>query len=60
VIVKEFTGIQVLAVWGRIRAGRRLVADAPALARRFHNEVRTHLPHLEELPQPNPMTLTLF
>lgn len=36
-------------------------ADAPALARRFHDEVRAHLPELDALPQPVPVEpLTLF
>ena len=36
-------------------------ADAPALARRFHDEVRARLPQLEALPQPTPVApLTLF
>jgi uncharacterized protein YecE (DUF72 family) len=36
-------------------------ADAPVLARRFHDEVRTRLPELEALPQPIPVEpLTLF
>jgi len=32
-------------------------ADAPALARRFHDEVRAHLPELDPLPEPEPLTL---
>lgn len=36
-------------------------ADAPALARRFHDEVRAHVPALEPLPEPIPAEpLTLF
>ncbi|MBF8186842.1 DUF72 domain-containing protein [Nonomuraea sp. K274] len=36
-------------------------ADAPALARRFHDEVRARLPALEPLPEPMPAEpLTLF
>ena len=36
-------------------------ADAPALARRFHDEVRARVPELEALPQPIPAEpLTLF
>ncbi|HET8662401.1 MAG TPA: DUF72 domain-containing protein [Micromonosporaceae bacterium] len=36
-------------------------ADAPALARRFHDEVRACLPQLEALPRPAPVApLTLF
>jgi hypothetical protein len=36
-------------------------ADAPALARRFHAEVRARLPELEPLPDPEPVApLTLF
>jgi len=36
-------------------------ADAPALARRFHDEVRARVPELEALPQPTPVEpLTLF
>ncbi len=36
-------------------------ADAPALARRFHDEVRARVPQLEALPQPAPVEpLTLF
>jgi uncharacterized protein YecE (DUF72 family) len=32
-------------------------ADAPALARRFHDEVRSKVPDLEPLPQPAPVAL---
>jgi uncharacterized protein YecE (DUF72 family) len=32
-------------------------ADAPALARRFHDEVRAHVPDLQPLPQPTPVAL---
>jgi uncharacterized protein YecE (DUF72 family) len=32
-------------------------ADAPALARRFHDEVRSRVPDLEPLPQPTPVAL---
>ncbi|WP_165975135.1 DUF72 domain-containing protein [Nonomuraea deserti] len=36
-------------------------ADAPALARRFHDEVRARVPELEPLPEPMPSEpLTLF
>jgi uncharacterized protein YecE (DUF72 family) len=36
-------------------------ADAPALARRFHDEVRARLPQLQALPEPTPVApLTLF
>ena len=36
-------------------------ADAPMLARRFHDEVRARLPELDALPQPKPAEpLTLF
>ncbi|MFG1702043.1 DUF72 domain-containing protein [Nonomuraea sp. M3C6] len=36
-------------------------ADAPTLARRFHDEVRAHLPELAPLPEPMPNEpLTLF
>ncbi|WP_028569224.1 DUF72 domain-containing protein [Salinispora tropica] len=36
-------------------------ADAPVLARRFHDEVRARVPALEPLPQPAPVQpLTLF
>jgi uncharacterized protein YecE (DUF72 family) len=36
-------------------------ADAPALARRFHDEVRARVPGLEALPEPVPVEpLTLF
>jgi hypothetical protein len=36
-------------------------ADAPALARRFHDEVRARVPALEALPDPAPVEpLTLF
>lgn len=36
-------------------------ADAPALARRFHDDVRARLPDLEPLPDPEPVEpLTLF
>jgi uncharacterized protein YecE (DUF72 family) len=36
-------------------------ADAPMLARRFHDEVRARLPDLEALPQPQPVEpATLF
>jgi uncharacterized protein YecE (DUF72 family) len=36
-------------------------ADAPLLARRFHDEVRARLPDLEPLPEPTPLEpLTLF
>ncbi|MGC9669588.1 DUF72 domain-containing protein [Planosporangium sp. 12N6] len=36
-------------------------ADAPMLARRFHDDVRARLPELEALPEPEPVEpLTLF
>ncbi|MEH0933627.1 DUF72 domain-containing protein [Micromonospora psammae] len=36
-------------------------ADAPVLARRFHDEVRARVPHLQPLPEPLPAEpLTLF
>jgi uncharacterized protein YecE (DUF72 family) len=36
-------------------------ADAPLLARRFHDEVRARVPGLEALPEPDPIEpLTLF
>ena len=36
-------------------------ADAPALARRFHDEVRARVPGLDPLPEPIPVEpLTLF
>jgi uncharacterized protein YecE (DUF72 family) len=36
-------------------------ADAPVLARRFHDEVRARVPELEMLPRPTPVEpLTLF
>ncbi|WP_406066984.1 DUF72 domain-containing protein [Micromonospora sp. NBC_01638] len=36
-------------------------ADAPVLARRFHDEVRARVPELDALPEPIPVeTLTLF
>jgi hypothetical protein len=36
-------------------------ADAPMLARRFHDDVRARVPELEALPQPIPVEpLTLF
>jgi uncharacterized protein YecE (DUF72 family) len=36
-------------------------ADAPGLARRFHDEVRSRVPELEALPEPAPVgPLTLF
>jgi uncharacterized protein YecE (DUF72 family) len=59
--------IDVVAGW--LREGRSPTvfihtpdnADAPALARRFHDEVRARLPQLEALPQPTPVEpLTLF
>jgi len=57
------------AVAGWLREGRSPTmfihtpdnADAPILARRFHDEVRARLPQLEALPQPTPVApLTLF
>jgi uncharacterized protein YecE (DUF72 family) len=59
--------IDVVAGW--LREGRSPTmfihtpddADAPALARRFHDEVRARLPHLDPLPEPAPVApLTLF
>ncbi len=59
--------IDVTAAW--LREGRSPTmfihtpdnADAPMLARRFHDEVRTRAPELEALPQPIPVEpLTLF
>jgi uncharacterized protein YecE (DUF72 family) len=59
--------IDVVAGW--LREGRSPTmfihtpdnADAPVLARRFHEEVRARLPQLGALPQPTPVVpLTLF
>lgn len=59
--------IDVVAQW--LREGRSPTvfvhtpdnADAPMLARRFHDEVRARVPELEPLPQPIPVEpLTLF
>jgi uncharacterized protein YecE (DUF72 family) len=59
--------IDVVAGW--LREGRSPTmfihtpdnADTPALARRFHDDVRARLPQLEALPQPTPgEPLTLF
>ena len=59
--------IEVVAGW--LREGRSPTvflhtpdnADAPALARRFHDEVRARVPELAALPQPIPVEpLTLF
>ena len=59
--------IDVAAEW--LREGRSPTmfihtpdnADAPMLARRFHDEVRARVPELEALPQPIPVEpLTLF
>jgi uncharacterized protein YecE (DUF72 family) len=59
--------VDVVAGW--LREGRSPTvfihtpdnAEAPALARRFHDEVRARLPRLEALPEPEPATpLTLF
>jgi uncharacterized protein YecE (DUF72 family) len=59
--------IDVVAGW--LREGRSPTmfihtpdnADAPVLARRFHDEVRARLPQVEALPQPTPPApLTLF
>jgi uncharacterized protein YecE (DUF72 family) len=59
--------VDVVAGW--LREGRSPTmfihtpdnAEAPALARRFHDEVRARLPRLEPLPQPTPVApLTLF
>lgn len=57
------------AVAGWLREGRSPTvfvhtpdnADAPALARRFHDEVRARVPELEPLPEPAPVEpLSLF
>jgi uncharacterized protein YecE (DUF72 family) len=59
--------IELVAGW--LREGRSPTmfihtpdnADAPMLARRFHDDVRARLPELEALPQPVPIEpLTLF
>ncbi|MBM0231464.1 DUF72 domain-containing protein [Micromonospora sp. STR1_7] len=59
--------IEVTADW--LRAGRSPTvfvhtpdnADAPVLARRFHDEVRARVPGLDALPEPIPVEpLTLF
>lgn len=59
--------VEVAAGW--LREGRSPTvfvhtpdnADAPALARRFHDEVRARVPDLAPLPQPAPVEpLTLF
>jgi uncharacterized protein YecE (DUF72 family) len=59
--------VDVVADW--LREGRSPTvfihtpdnADAPMLARRFHDDVRARLPDLEALPQPVPVEpLTLF
>jgi uncharacterized protein YecE (DUF72 family) len=59
--------IDVVAAW--LREGRSPTmfihtpdnADAPMLARRFHDDVRARLPELEPLPDPVPVEpLTLF
>jgi uncharacterized protein YecE (DUF72 family) len=59
--------VEIVAGW--LREGRSPTmfihtpdnADAPALARRFHDEVRAHLPDLAALPEPVPAKpLTLF
>ncbi len=59
--------VDVVAEW--LREGRSPTmfihtpdnADAPVLARRFHDDVRAHAPELEALPQPIPVEpLTLF
>jgi uncharacterized protein YecE (DUF72 family) len=58
--------IDVVAGW--LREGRSPTmfihtpdnADAPVLARRFHDEVRARLPQLKALPQPTVVPLTLF
>ena len=63
--------VEVTAAW--LREGRSPTVfihtpdnvDAPALARRFHAEVRTHVPALQPLPDPAPAPaaiepLTLF
>ncbi|UWZ40538.1 DUF72 domain-containing protein [Dactylosporangium roseum] len=59
--------VDVVAGW--LREGRSPTvfvhtpdnADAPLLARRFHDEVRARVPDLDPLPQPDPVEpLTLF
>ncbi|RLP92873.1 DUF72 domain-containing protein [Micromonospora sp. BL4] len=59
--------VDVVAAW--LREGRSPTmfvhtpdnADAPVLARRFHDEVRARVPELEALPEPIPVgPLTLF
>jgi uncharacterized protein YecE (DUF72 family) len=60
--------VEVTAGW--LREGRSPTvfihtpdnADAPALARRFHDEVRRRVPELERQPEPVPVEqpLTLF
>ncbi|WP_197699388.1 DUF72 domain-containing protein [Micromonospora chokoriensis] len=59
--------VDVTATW--LREGRSPTmfvhtpdnADAPALARRFHDEVRARVPDLDPLPEPIPVEpLTLF
>jgi uncharacterized protein YecE (DUF72 family) len=59
--------VEIVAGW--LREGRDPTvfvhtpdnADAPALARRFHDEVRRHVPELTPLPDPSPVEpLTLF
>ncbi|MDG4808209.1 DUF72 domain-containing protein [Micromonospora sp. WMMD1120] len=59
--------VDVTATW--LREGRTPTmfvhtpdnADAPALARRFHDEVRARVPELDPLPEPIPVEpLTLF
>ncbi|MGN9778685.1 DUF72 domain-containing protein [Micromonospora sp. H33] len=59
--------VDVVAGW--LREGRSPTvfihipdnADAPVLARRFHDEVRAHVPGLDPLPEPIPVEpLTLF
>ncbi|GAA2640141.1 DUF72 domain-containing protein [Dactylosporangium fulvum] len=59
--------VDVVAGW--LREGRSPTmfvhtpdnADAPLLARRFHDEVRARVPDLEPLPEPEPVEpLTLF
>lgn len=59
--------IDIVAAW--LREGRSPTmfihtpdnADAPMLARRFHDDVRARLPELEALPEPMPVEpLTLF
>jgi hypothetical protein len=59
--------VPIVARW--LREGRRPTffvhtpdnIDAPVLARRFHDEVRVHVPDLAPLPEPErPAAATLF